>query len=125
MFRFRSNCTVIEVDPSTLCEVSCVTPGMAMIWYSIGVATADAMVSGLAPGRLALTWMVGKSTCGSGATGSIGKATIPTRRIPAIRSEVATGLRMKGAEMLMTLWPRSRRSSGPAPAPARALQAPA
>ena len=27
------------------------------------------MVSGLAPGRLALTWMVGKSTCGSGATG--------------------------------------------------------
>ena len=30
------------------------------------------MVSGLAPGRVAETWMVGKSTCGSGATGSSG-----------------------------------------------------
>ena len=31
----------------------------------------EAMVSGLAPGRLALTWMVGKSTCGSAATGRL------------------------------------------------------
>ena len=30
------------------------------------------MVSGLAPGSVAVTWMVGKSTCGSGATGSSG-----------------------------------------------------
>ena len=37
---------------------------------SSGVATADAIVSGLAPGRLADTEMVGKSTCGSGDTGS-------------------------------------------------------
>ena len=27
------------------------------------------MVSGLAPGSVAVTWMVGKSTFGSGATG--------------------------------------------------------
>ncbi len=32
---------------------------------SSGVATADAMVSGLAPGRLAATWMTGKSTLGT------------------------------------------------------------
>ena len=37
---------------------------------SRGVATEDAIVSGLAPGIDALTWMVGKSTRGSGATGS-------------------------------------------------------
>ena len=35
-----------------------------------GVATADAIVSGDAPGRLADTWMVGKSTFGNAATGS-------------------------------------------------------
>jgi hypothetical protein len=37
---------------------------------SSGVATADAIVSGLAPGSEALTEMVGNSTCGSGDTGS-------------------------------------------------------
>ena len=36
---------------------------------SRGVATADAMVSGLAPGRLAVTWIVGKSTFGRSLTG--------------------------------------------------------
>ncbi len=30
------------------------------------------MVSGLPPGSVAVIWMVGKSTCGSGATGSSG-----------------------------------------------------
>ena len=34
-------------------------------------ATAVAIVSALAPGNCADTWMVGKSTCGSGATGSM------------------------------------------------------
>jgi hypothetical protein len=43
--------------------------------------------------------MVGKSTCGSGATGSSGYTTSPTRKIPPIRSEVAIGRRTKGAEM--------------------------
>ena len=38
-------------------------------WRSSGVATAEAMVSGLAPGRPADTSMVGKSTWGSGETG--------------------------------------------------------
>ena len=37
---------------------------------SSGVATDEAMVSGLAPGRLAVTLIVGKSTLGSAATGS-------------------------------------------------------
>ena len=38
---------------------------------SSGVATAEAIVSGLAPGSAALHVMVGKSTRGSGATGRL------------------------------------------------------
>ena len=63
------------------------------------------MVSGEAPGRLALTWMVGKSTCGSGATGNSGKATMPHRQIAAINSEVAIGRSIKGDEMLILSGP--------------------
>jgi len=40
-------------------------PAMVENWPSSGVATDDAMVSALAPGRLADTWMVGKSTFGN------------------------------------------------------------
>ena len=46
-------------------------PAMVENWFSSGAATADAMVSGSAPGRLALTWMVGKSTLGSSLTGRV------------------------------------------------------
>ena len=37
---------------------------------SIGDATDEAMVSGLAPGNCAVIWIVGKSTAGSAATGN-------------------------------------------------------
>ena len=63
---------MIEVEPRVLIEVSWLTPGICANWVSRGCATADAIVSGLAPGSWADTWMVGKSTWGSGATGSIG-----------------------------------------------------
>ena len=39
-------------------------------WLSSGVATDDAIVSGLAPGNVALTTRVGKSTLGRSLTGS-------------------------------------------------------
>jgi hypothetical protein len=64
------------------------------------VATAEAMVSGLAPGKPAPTEIVGKSTCGSGATGKNRKATKPESKMAKVISEVATGRRMKGAEKL-------------------------
>ena len=70
MFRFRSNWSTTVVAPSRLVEVISVTPAMRPNWRSSGVATDEAMVSGLAPGRVAWTWMTGNSTCGSGATGS-------------------------------------------------------
>ena len=68
---------------------------------SSGCATAVAMVSGLAPGYFTFTLMVGKSTCGRGATGSSGNAASPTSNSAAMNNEVATGRWMKGVEMLM------------------------
>jgi hypothetical protein len=44
--------------------------------------------------------MVGKSTCGSGATGKNRNATAPDRKIAMVMSDVATGRRIKGAEKL-------------------------
>ena len=69
MLRLRSNCIVMLVEPSELVEVISVTPAMRPNWRSSGVATDDAIVSGLAPGRPAWTLMVGNSTCGRGETG--------------------------------------------------------
>ena len=63
------------------------------------------MVSALAPASVAVTWMVGKSTCGSGATGRNGNATMPTNASAAISSEVATGRRMNGSEMFTSRSP--------------------
>ncbi len=59
MFRLSANWSEIEVDPWRLVEVIVSMPGIVENCFSSGVATADAMVSGLAPGRLALTEIVG------------------------------------------------------------------
>src|SRR5271163_3344610 len=67
ILRFKSNCSVILVDPSVDDEVISFTPAMRPNCRSSGVATEDAIVSGLAPGRLVLIEIDGKSTCGSGA----------------------------------------------------------
>ena len=72
MLRFRSNWTVIVEIPRELVEVIWATPGICENCRSSGCATDDAIVSGLAPGSCAVTWIVGKSTCGSGATPSSG-----------------------------------------------------
>src|SRR6202158_6124955 len=65
MSRDRSNCRATLVEPRKLVEVISVTAAMRVNWRSSGVATAEAMVSGLAPGRPADTLMVGESTWGS------------------------------------------------------------
>ena len=59
MLRLRVNCRVICVPPCVLMEDIVSRPAMVENCRSSGVATAEAIVSGLAPGRLALTWMVG------------------------------------------------------------------
>ena len=91
MSRLRSNWIVTDVLPSELADVISVTPAMWPNWRSSGVATDDAMISALAPGKLALTEIVGKSTCGNGATGSTLNAMTPAITTPAVSSVVATG----------------------------------
>ena len=70
ILRLRSNWSVICVPPSWLTEVMESSPLIPVNWRSRGVATADAMVAGSAPGKLAVTESVGKSTVGRSATGS-------------------------------------------------------
>ena len=71
-------------------------------WLSSGVATADAMVSGSAPGSEAETTMVGKSTFGKFADRQRWNSrTCPKITSAAISSVVMTGRRMKGSEMFI------------------------
>jgi hypothetical protein len=60
----------IWVRPSVDTEVIELIPEIVDICRSIGAATAIAMFSALAPGSVAVTEMVGKSTAGRAATGS-------------------------------------------------------
>ena len=68
--RFRSNSSVICVEPSELTEVIDSSPAIIENWFSSGVATDAPIVSGLAPGSCAVTSSVGKSTFGRSLTGS-------------------------------------------------------
>ncbi len=70
MLRPRSNWTVICVVPSDDDDVIDEMPEIVDSCRSIGEATEAAIVSGLAPGSVAVIWMVGKSTAGSAATGN-------------------------------------------------------
>jgi hypothetical protein len=109
MLRLKSNCMVTLVLPSELDEVISVMPAMWPNWRSSGVATEEAIICALAPGRPAETEMVGKSTCGSGETGSTLKAIPPALAIAAVSRVVATGRRMKGPEMFMLHLPAAAR----------------
>src|SRR6266850_4630420 len=95
MLRVRSNWRVTWVAPSVLIEVIESRPAMALNCRSSTVATEDAMVDGDAPGRLAVTLSVGKSTLGRSATGRARYDTTPNRAIPNISRLVAIGRRMK------------------------------
>jgi hypothetical protein len=68
--RLKSNCRVMVVLALVLDEDMLSTPAMLEKAFSSGVATEEAMMSGFAPGRAAVTWMVGYSTGGRSLTGS-------------------------------------------------------
>ncbi len=70
MLRSRSNSSEIEVAPCELVAEIVSTPAMVSNCLMSGVATEFAIVSGEAPGNVALTLIVGKSARGSAATGS-------------------------------------------------------
>ncbi len=59
MFRLSANWSEIEVPPWVLVDVITSMPGMVESSFSSGVATDEAIVSGLAPDRLALTEIEG------------------------------------------------------------------
>src|SRR5438552_18078208 len=103
MLRSRAKTTVIWVSPRALVEVIESTPAIVENWRSSGVATAVAIVSGLAPGRLAATWITGKSTLGRSLAGSWRYASVPKMRRPAMSSVVMTGRRMKRSVVIWAL----------------------
>src|SRR5438876_5228548 len=103
MSRLKSNCRVIWEDPIEFEEIMESSPAIPVNCRSRGVATADAMVSGLAPGRLAKTEMVGKSTVGMSLTGRARYATTPNKAMASISRLVAIGRRMKIAEMFTSI----------------------
>src|ERR1051326_6953806 len=101
MLRERSNCMVMFVDPNWLVEVIWLTPAMRPNCRSSGVATDEAIVSGLVPGSPAPTLITGYSTWGIGATGNRKYARMPAINKPMANNEVATGRRINGAEMFI------------------------
>src|SRR6202790_5276270 len=80
-------------------------PAMVDSWRSMIPATEAAMVSALAPGKVAYTAMVGKSTRGSADTGNRRKPKTPNAMIDAVISVVITGLRMQSSESVIALRP--------------------
>src|SRR3974390_225321 len=98
MLRLSPNCSVMRTDPTVLDEVISVTSAICPRWRSRGLATVVATSCGLAPGNVACTEMVGKSTCGNGDTGSLKNATAPAAARPKVRSVVPIGRRMNGVD---------------------------
>ena len=83
-------------------------PAMVDSWRSMMPATEAAMVSALAPGKVAVTLMVGKSTRGSADTGSRRKPNTPNAMIDAVISVVITGLRIHSSESVIAYAPALR-----------------
>ena len=83
MLRSRSNCTVIggRAERARRGHLGHARD-LRRTAARAAVATDEAMVSGLAPGRVAETWIVGKSTCGRGATGRNGISREPHEQDP-------------------------------------------
>src|SRR3978361_1441902 len=98
----------IEVVPCDDVEDIEEMPAMVESWRSIGPATEAAMVSALAPGKVAVTAMVGKSTFGSADTGNSLKPKTPNAIIDAVISSVTTGRRMQSSESVTGYAPALR-----------------
>jgi hypothetical protein len=89
------------VLPSELIEVIESSPDIVENCLSSGVATAEAIVSGLAPGRFADTEIVGKSTLGRSLTGKRRYPAMPKINMAKMTRVVITGRLMKGDEMFI------------------------
>src|SRR6476620_1182058 len=69
MLRPIANCNWMLVVPSELVDVIWSRPAMTPSLRSNGAATVAAITDGSAPGRVADTRIIGKSTLGTAATG--------------------------------------------------------
>ena len=67
----------------------------------MGPVTALSTVSASAPGRFALTWIVGGAIFGKFSIGSSGKAIKPASKIKMLHTVLSTGRRMKVSERLI------------------------
>ena len=103
MLRLRSNWMVMTLVPCEELDDIEEMPAMVESWRSMMPATEAAMVSALAPGRVAVTAMVGKSTRGSAETGSRRKPKTPNAMIDAVISVVMTGRRIQSSESVIGL----------------------
>ncbi len=119
-FRSSENCSTIRVEPVLLVELIVSSPCRPLNCRSSGVATAAAIVSGLAPGSDMLTVMVGKSTVGSSLTGKVKKAIPPNSTSAIMTTDVITARRMNNAERFTRAAPRR----GPLRCPAAGLHGP-
>src|SRR3982750_1922008 len=115
MLRLRSNWMTIAVVPWDEVEDIDERPAIVESWRSIGPATDAAMVSALAPGSVAVTAMVGKSTLGSADTGNRRKPNTPKAIIDAVISVVITGRRIQSSDSVMALCSGLRPHFNPGP----------
>ena len=98
----------MRVEPCELFERISLTPAIVPSARSSGVATVDAIVSGLAPGRLALDRRSpGSRSAAAARPRSSVKADRAASTIDRFSSVVATGRLMKGEERLMRVRVRS------------------
>src|SRR6476620_12564731 len=92
---------VMAVVPSDDRDVIEEMPAIVDSWRSMMPATDAAIVSALAPGKVAVTAMVGKSTRGSAETGNRRKPKMPNAMIDAVISVVMTGRRMQSSDRVI------------------------
>src|SRR5712675_731589 len=108
MLRLRSNWIVMTLVPCEELDDIEEMPAMVDNCRSMTPATEAAMVSALAPGSVAVTAMVGKSTRGSADTGSRRNPNTPNAMIDAVMSVVMTGRRMQSSESVIAYAPALR-----------------
>src|SRR3954468_10375628 len=108
MLRLRSNWMVMTLVPCDELDDIEEMPAMVDSWRSMMPATDAAMVSALAPGKVAETAMVGKPTRGSAETGNRRKPNTPKAIIDAVISVVITGRRMQSSESVIGQAPALR-----------------
>src|SRR3954453_16423278 len=83
----------------------------------MGVATVSPTIMALAPGYVAVTWMVGGATSGYCAIGNWLSATPPTMMITTDRTVAKIGRSIKKWEITDHLLRQFGRGVGPAPTP--------